>query len=124
MSNFSFSHSVVERLVSQGHQKVSLCGNRLRTVYWPTVTASSCGFDGRSGPKIVFVAHCFGQNVAHLCTSSNMYLNGLLVICFLTGEKGFPAPPREIENNIGDPGDVGLRGLPGMDGLPGILGKN
>ena len=29
MSNFSFSHSVLKRLVSQGHQKVSLCGNGL-----------------------------------------------------------------------------------------------
>ena len=28
-SNFSFSHSVFKRLVSQGHQKVSLCGNGL-----------------------------------------------------------------------------------------------
>ena len=29
MSNFSFSHSVFKRLVSQGRQKVSLCGNGL-----------------------------------------------------------------------------------------------
>ena len=29
-SNFSFSHSVFKRLVSQGHQKVSLCGNGLK----------------------------------------------------------------------------------------------
>ena len=29
-SNFSFSHSVFKRLVSQGGQKVSLCGNGLR----------------------------------------------------------------------------------------------
>ena len=28
-SNFSFSHSVFRRLVSQGRQKVSLCGNWL-----------------------------------------------------------------------------------------------
>ena len=28
-SNFSFSHSVFEKLVSQGRQKVSLCGNGL-----------------------------------------------------------------------------------------------
>ena len=28
-SNFSFSHSVFKRLVSQGRQKVSLCGNGL-----------------------------------------------------------------------------------------------
>ena len=26
-SNFSFSHSVFKKLTSQGHQKVSLCGN-------------------------------------------------------------------------------------------------
>ena len=29
-SNFSFSHGVFKRLVSQGRQKVSLCGNGLR----------------------------------------------------------------------------------------------
>ena len=34
-SNFSFSHSVFKRLVSQGHQKVSLCGNGL-TLYQTT----------------------------------------------------------------------------------------
>ena len=33
MSNFSFSHSVFTRLVSQGHQKVSLCGNGLKPYY-------------------------------------------------------------------------------------------
>ena len=31
-SNFSFTHSVFKRLVSQGRQKVSLCGNGLRPV--------------------------------------------------------------------------------------------
>ena len=30
MSKFSFSNSVFKRLVSQGRQKVSLCGNGLR----------------------------------------------------------------------------------------------
>ena len=30
-SNFSFSHSVFKRLVSQGRQMVSLCGNGLKT---------------------------------------------------------------------------------------------
>ena len=29
-SNFSFSHSDFKRLVSQGRQKVSLCGNGLK----------------------------------------------------------------------------------------------
>ena len=29
-SNFSFSHSVFKRLVPQGYQKVSLCGNGLK----------------------------------------------------------------------------------------------
>ena len=29
-SNFSFSHSVFKRLVSQRRQKVSLCGNGLK----------------------------------------------------------------------------------------------
>ena len=33
MSNFSFSHSVFKRLVSQGRQKVSLCGNGLNQLY-------------------------------------------------------------------------------------------
>ena len=28
-SNFSFSHNVFKRLLSQTHQKVSLCGNGL-----------------------------------------------------------------------------------------------
>ena len=32
MSNFSFPNSVFKRLVSQGHQKVSLCGNGLKLV--------------------------------------------------------------------------------------------
>ena len=32
-SNFSFYHSVFKRLVSQGHQKVSLCGNGLMLPY-------------------------------------------------------------------------------------------
>ena len=31
-SNFSFSHSVFKRLVSQGRQKVSLCGNGLMEI--------------------------------------------------------------------------------------------
>ena len=34
-SNFSFSHGVFKRLVSQGRQKVSLCGNGL-TLYKTT----------------------------------------------------------------------------------------
>ena len=29
ISNFSFSHDVFKRLLSQSHQKVSLCGNGL-----------------------------------------------------------------------------------------------
>ena len=32
-SNFSFSHSVFKSLVSQGCQKVSLCGNGLKKTY-------------------------------------------------------------------------------------------
>ena len=35
-SNFSFSHSVFKRLVSQGSQKVSLCGNGLTETRFPT----------------------------------------------------------------------------------------
>ena len=31
-NNFSFSHSIFKRLVSQGHSKASLCGNGLRKV--------------------------------------------------------------------------------------------
>ena len=41
-SNFSFSHSVFKRLLSQGHQKVSLCGNglnaRLFRIYCGDIT--------------------------------------------------------------------------------------
>ena len=37
-SNFSFSHSVFKRLVSQGRQKVSLCENGL------TLSQTSPGF--------------------------------------------------------------------------------
>ena len=33
-SNFSFSHSVFKSLVSQGRQKVSLCGNGLKNEYY------------------------------------------------------------------------------------------
>ena len=33
-SNFSFSHSVFKRLVSQGRQKGSLCGNGLKRIFW------------------------------------------------------------------------------------------
>ena len=32
-SNFSFSHSVLKMLVSQGRQKVSLCGNGLNGLF-------------------------------------------------------------------------------------------
>ena len=32
-SNFSFSHSVFKRLVSQGRQKVSVCGNGLKNTH-------------------------------------------------------------------------------------------
>ena len=35
MSNFSFSHSVFKRLVSQGRQKMSLCGNGLKSYAGP-----------------------------------------------------------------------------------------
>ena len=36
-SNFSFSHNVFKRLVSQGRQKASLCGNglKLHQLYYP-----------------------------------------------------------------------------------------
>ena len=33
-SNFSISHSVFKRLLSQRHQKVSLCGNGLNIGFW------------------------------------------------------------------------------------------
>ena len=42
-SNFSFSHSVFKRLVSQGHEKVSLCGNGLSTGFLGQVTFISFG---------------------------------------------------------------------------------
>ena len=34
MSNFFFSHNVFKRLVSQGRQKVPLCGNGLNHILW------------------------------------------------------------------------------------------
>ena len=40
MSNFSFSHSVFKRLVSQGRQKVSLCVNGLTAPTGQTVKAT------------------------------------------------------------------------------------
>ena len=43
-SNFSFSHSVVKRLVSQTRQKVSLCGNGL------TLSETSPGFYVSAAP--------------------------------------------------------------------------
>ena len=43
MRNFSFSHNVFKRLVSQGRQKVSLCGNGLKIncTIWATIKLSS-----------------------------------------------------------------------------------
>ena len=42
-SNFSFSHSVFNRLVSQGCQKVSLCGNGLSVeLSWLYMSRTSC----------------------------------------------------------------------------------
>ena len=38
MSNFSFSHSVFKNLISQGLQKVSLCGNGLKEILKQTFT--------------------------------------------------------------------------------------
>ena len=35
--HFSFSHSVFKRLVSQGRQKVSLCGNGLKNSHTTTL---------------------------------------------------------------------------------------
>ena len=52
MSNFSFSHNVFKRLVSQRRQKVSLCGNGLmRSIHL-------CSF--KMIPEILFVL-CSGQ---------------------------------------------------------------
>ena len=42
MSNFSFSHSVFKRFVSQGHQKVSLCGNWLKQLREKTSELEGC----------------------------------------------------------------------------------
>ena len=41
-SNFSFSNSVFKRLVSQGCQKVSLCGNGLKSGFNPHDGANHC----------------------------------------------------------------------------------
>ena len=37
-SNFSFSHNVFKRLLSETHQKVSLCGNGLNDGNWSSST--------------------------------------------------------------------------------------
>ena len=55
MSNFSFSYSVFKRLVSQGRQKVTLCGNGLNrgvTIHW-TIDASRWRAQGST---LIFLA--------------------------------------------------------------------
>ena len=44
-SNFSFSHSVFKRFVSQRRQKVSLCGNGLKKIVQtiPVQQTENCG---------------------------------------------------------------------------------
>ena len=44
--NFSFSHSVFKRLVSQRRQKVSLCGNGLRDIVTWVKKVSATGNGG------------------------------------------------------------------------------
>ena len=46
-SNFSFSHSVFKKLVSQGRQKVSLCGNGLILFLLTTVPCFDSGYVGK-----------------------------------------------------------------------------
>ena len=59
MSNFSFSHSVFKRLVSQGHQKVSLCGTGLirdgSQMIWHNFSPLlvDVPFEGRSKVKVI-----------------------------------------------------------------------
>ena len=45
-NNFSFSHSVFKRLVSQGRQKVSLCGNGLNCFLYQIVKTENCVLKG------------------------------------------------------------------------------
>ena len=58
MSNFSFSHSVFKRLVSQGHQKMSLCGNPFSTSLLKTLSRVGKGEIARIEQFLVF-PHCF-----------------------------------------------------------------
>ena len=48
MSNFSFSHSAFKRLVSQGRQKMSLCGNGLNLI-WVLPNFTIKGFEKVEG---------------------------------------------------------------------------
>ena len=67
-SNFSFSHSVFKRLVSQGRQKVSFCGNGLTSCAAAFSFAAAPpsdvvdkyydGYDDYGGAKEVQMPHC------------------------------------------------------------------
>ena len=54
-SNFSFSHCVFKRFVSQGRQKVSLCGNGL------TLSQTSPGFTRSAGQVFWKCGDCVGN---------------------------------------------------------------
>ena len=63
-SNFSFSHSVFKRLVSQGRQKVSLCGNGLsgicENIYWWCSQNENFDFSPKETYKKIFcLFHAF-----------------------------------------------------------------
>ena len=56
-SNFSFSHSIFKRLVSQGRQKVSLCGNGLNDDFCLSCdgkNVKNLGLYGRGLKKVIY----------------------------------------------------------------------
>ena len=54
-SNFSFSHNVFKRLLSQRYQKVSLSGNRLKEVF------SRINFENFVFMSMAEYPHCFND---------------------------------------------------------------
>ena len=57
-SNFSFSHSVFKRLVSQGRQKVSLCGNGLNIFFSQTAGPNRAKLGSLNVPWAVLFKNC------------------------------------------------------------------
>ena len=78
-SNFSFSHSVFKRLVSQGRQKVSLCGNGLKLLLF-TYGFGYIWIVQDVGDSDLFLASfrqklidCYAQKIHYDITSSSKF---------------------------------------------------